>query len=130
MARRAERLKKLLAVQEQLKALHEIRHAGHLAAAVAARGEAEALAERIDAADSLSGLFPEIYHRRIGAAVDREAASLAFARKEAERVIAATLTTNLVERAWEIEARREDRIAGDRERLDLIGQSLALRATK
>jgi hypothetical protein len=130
MAKRVDRLKNLLAVQEQLKALHEIRHAGHVAAASAARAEADELSARIEAPDSLSGLFPEIYHRRIGAAVDRETEARALAKNEADRVTAATLTTNVVERAWKVEARKEERVAGDRERLDLIGQTLATRPAK
>ena len=37
MTTRVERLKKLLTLQEQLKAMHELRHAGFVAEAVAAK---------------------------------------------------------------------------------------------
>ena len=43
MATRKERLKKLVSVQEQLKALHEMRHAGFLAEAASAESEAAEL---------------------------------------------------------------------------------------
>ena len=73
MATRKERLKKLVSVQEQLKALHEMRHAGFLAEASSAESEAAELRERFDAEGSLSALFPEIYHRRIDQALMRAA---------------------------------------------------------
>jgi hypothetical protein len=122
MTTRRERLKKLVAVQEQLKALHETRHATLLSQAHEAQAEARALVERFDAADSLSGLFPDLYHRRIANAVTRQEQNLEAASQEASSIIAATARTNMIERAYKDVSRREERERGDRDRLDLIGQ--------
>ena len=122
MPTRSQRLKKLAEVQAQLKALHETRHAGHVASASRAAEEAADLVARFDATDSLSGLFPELYHNRIGKALQREQASLAAARIEAGRVATATARANRVERAWRDAARWDERTAGDRERLDMLAQ--------
>lgn len=115
-------MKKLVAVQEQLKALHETRHATLLSQAHAAEAEARSLVERFDAADSLAGLFPDLYHRRIANAVARQEQNLEAASQEASSIIAATARTNMVERAYKDVSRREERERGDRDRLDLIGQ--------
>lgn len=124
MTSRVDRLKKLLAVQEQLKALHETKHAGFIAAAAAAKRDAEELVDRFNADDLLSGLFPDVYHRRIGAALGSETANLALAREEAARIAAATARTNRVEDAYRDARRQDEREKGDRERLDIIGQRL------
>lgn len=117
---RKDRLKKLVKVQEQLKAFHETRHAGFLAAAAAAAAEARELAERFDANDALAPLFPELYNRRIAGALAREQANLESARGEAGRVVRATLLTNMVEGAYREVRRLAEREAADRERLELI----------
>ena len=106
MASRLERLKKLLAVQEQLKALHEVRHAGFVAGAAAAKQEAADLVDRFNANDSLSALFPDIYHRSIGSARAREEANRILAKDEATKLATATARTNMVERSY-----REMRLA-------------------
>ena len=64
MTDRVQRLKKLLVLQEQLKAMHEMRHAGFVAEAVAAKQEAAEIVDRFNAEDSMSAMFPELYHRR------------------------------------------------------------------
>jgi hypothetical protein len=125
MTTRKDRLKKLVVVQEQLKALHETRHATFLSAATAAEAEARQLVEHFDAADSLAGLFPDLYHRRIANAVACQEASLESARQEAVLVANATARTNMVERAYKDVRRRDDRERSDRERLDLIAQKRA-----
>jgi len=122
MSARRNRLKKLVEVQEQLKALHEARRAGFLAEAAAAEAEAQALARRFDEADSLSALFPELYHRRIAGELERRDASLENARREAGMLAAASARTNMVERAYRDASRRDERRRADRERLDLIEQ--------
>jgi hypothetical protein len=122
MAARKDRLKKLVEVQEQLKALHETRHAGFLAEAAAADEEAKALAERFDAPDSLAALFPELYHNRIAGALARREAKLDAARREAELIAMATARTNMVERAYKTARQADERQRGDRERLELIEQ--------
>ena len=113
MSTRKDRLKKLVKVQEQLKALHETRHATFLAAAGAAEAEARELVGHFDQADSLSALFPDLYHRRIVQAVVRQEANLASARQEASLIAAATARTNMVERAY-----KDVRNCDERERCD------------
>ncbi|RWC62044.1 hypothetical protein [Mesorhizobium sp.] len=122
MSTRKDRLKKLVKVQEQLKALHETRHATFLAAASAAETEAKELVGHFDQAGSLSALFPDLYHRRIAQAVVRQEANLASAKQEASLIAAATARTNMVERAYKDVRNRDERERSDRERLDLIAQ--------
>ena len=120
MTTRKERLRKLVVVQEKLKALHETRHAGFVAAANKARDEAAELANRFDADDSLAGIFPELYNRRITVALSRERISTAQASTEAGRVATATARTNMVERAYRDVRRQDERETADRERLELV----------
>jgi len=122
MTSRQDRLRKLVSVQERLKALHETRHAGFLATAAAAEAEAKELIEHFDAVGSLGGLFPELYHRRIADALGRQKQNLENARQEAVLVATATARTNMVERTYKDVRRRDERERSDRERLELIGQ--------
>lgn len=114
----AKRLKKLLAVQEKLKALHETRHATHLAAAVSAEREATEIAARADQGDSLASLFPDIYSRGVANALARAGVGRALAAEELKQVATATARTNLVERDYRDALRREERERSDRERLE------------
>lgn len=120
MHSRKDRLRKLVKVQEQLRSLHETRHATHLAKEASAKAEAAELAERFDAPEALSGLFPEVYHRRIAKALAEGEASAVLARTEAEKVATARARSNMVERAYRSERQWSDRRVADRERLDLI----------
>ncbi|WP_353644812.1 hypothetical protein [Mesorhizobium sp. WSM2239] len=120
MTTRKERLRKLVTVQEQLKALHETRHAGFVSAAAAAGHEAAELAARFDAQESMSVLFPEVYNRRIGQALARQEQNLLLAREEVDRIATATARTNMVERAYRDVRRQDDRDSADRERLEVI----------
>jgi hypothetical protein len=120
MVPRKERLRKLVKVQEQLKALHETRHAGFVSEAVAAQNEAAELVDRFDAEGSMSAMFPEIYHQRIGKALARREENEQLARTEAEKLATATARTNMVERAYRDVRRQVDRHTADRERLDII----------
>ncbi len=122
MSARRERLRKLVTVQEQLKALHEARRAGLLSEAVNADTEARALMERFDDPDSLSSLFPDLYHRRIADALTRRDVRLESAQVEAGLVAKATARTNMVERAYRDARRQDERQQSDRERLDIIEQ--------
>ena len=119
---RKDRLKKLVEVQEQLKALHEMRRAGFLARAVTAGQEAADIAARFDAPDSLSTLFPEIYQQRIAAALAERDRNLEAARLETGNLATATARTNMVERAYRDARREHERQRSDRERLELIEQ--------
>ena len=124
MTTRVERLKKLLALQEQLKAMHELRHAGFVAEAVAARQEAADIVDRFNADDSMSALFPEVYHRRIGSALTREDTNRKLAAGEAAKVATAAARTNMVERTYREARAADERERGDKERLEIIGQRL------
>ena len=114
MVTRVQRLKKLLAVQEQLKALHETRHAGHLAEAAAAAREAVEIGERADAEDSLSNLFPDLYSRSIANAVAQRTEPrpcLEEMRQIAGRQPARTLSSALPRREAAGRAEKGDRSA-------------------
>ncbi|MDQ2704340.1 MAG: hypothetical protein M3Y43_04185 [Pseudomonadota bacterium] len=124
MTDRVKRLKKLLVLQEQFKAMHELRHAGFIAEAAAAKREAAEIVDRFDAEGSMSALFPEVYHRRIGAAISREDTNRKLASGEAAKVAAATARTNMVERSYDEARAADERERGDRERLEIIGQRL------
>ena len=124
MTTRVERLKKLLTLQEQLKAMHEMRHAGFIAEAVPAKKDAVELVDRFNAEESMSALFPEVYHRRIGSALSREDANRKLATGEAAKVATATARTNMVERTFREARAADERERGDKERLDIIGQRL------
>lgn len=117
---RQRRLGKLVLVQERLKAFHEARRAGFVADAAAAEREAAELADRFDEPGSMSVLFPELYHQRIGRAVARRDTSTEKAREEAGHVATASARTDMVERAYREVIRRDDRAAADKERLENI----------
>ncbi|PWJ83706.1 hypothetical protein C7441_10898 [Pseudaminobacter salicylatoxidans] len=120
MSDRKQRLAKLVKVQRQLKALHETRHAGFLSEAAAAENEAVELVNRFDAKGSLSGMFPDVYHRRIGKAVARRQEQEELARTEAGKVAVATARTNMVERAYREVRQWDERQSADRDRLEII----------
>ena len=125
MSTRKDRLRKLVKVQEQLKALHETRHASFLAAAATAETEAKELVQHFDADQSMAVLFPDLYHRRIANALVRQEESLESARQEVGLIATANARTNMVERAYKDVRNRDERERTDRERLDLIAQKRA-----
>ena len=130
MTGRADRLKRLVRLQKQVKALHETRHATHLSQAANARQEAAELIDSLNTASPLPGLFPDLYNRRIGAAMGRETHELAQADIEAGRVATATARTNIVERAWREAFRLEERDAAEKETLESVERgALAPRGT-
>lgn len=120
---RSKRLKKLVGLQEQLKGVHEARRAGHLADAAAAECEAADIAERFDDPDSLSALFPEVYHRRASQAGEQSRRGRELAEGEARNVALAKARMNVVERAYREAMREEEREAGDKERLEIVGRA-------
>jgi hypothetical protein len=127
MTSRTERLKKLVEVQEQLKAFHEMRRATALAEAAAAGREATELAARFDAPDSLTDLFPDLYARGVERALRRQDRKLASARIEAGHVATQTARTNMVERSWRAATRADERQAEDRATLEAVERGLASR---
>lgn len=120
MATRAKRLKRLVELQGQIKALHETRRATYLSKAEAARKDAAELIESLNAASPLPGLFPDLYNRRIGEAIGREEQEKLYASQEAERVATATARTNIVERAYRDAFRLEERDLAEKEQLESI----------
>lgn len=120
MASRAQRLGKLLEVQRQMKALHEMRHATHLADAIAAAREAEEVAKRFDESNSLSALFPEVYHRRISQALAREEASRALAEQEIRNIAIAFARLDVVEKDYRAALALERRMAEEREAVEMV----------
>lgn len=125
MTSRADRLKRLTRLQEQIKALHETRHATHLSQAAAAARDAAELIESLNAASPLPGLFPDIYNRRIGAAKEREDRERLVAEQEAKNVSTATARTNIVERAYRDALRQEEREAAEKDQLEAIERTIA-----
>lgn len=121
---RKKRLAKLVTLQRQLKALHETRHSSHISDANAAQEEARQLADRLDHPDSLSALFPQLYHNRIAGAVTRREESLSKAAEEARRVATASLRANMVEEAYREVARQVDEQTADKERLENVERKL------
>ncbi len=121
---RKRRLAKLVTLQKQLKALHETRHSGYVATANAAEQEAHQLAASFDDPQSLSGLFPDIYHNRIAGAFTRRDENLVKAAQEVGRLAAASLRANMVEDAYREVARLVDEQAADKERLEIVERKL------
>lgn len=125
MANRSHRLKRLVKLQEQIKALHETRHATYIAEANAARTDATELLEALNAASPLPGLFPDLYNRRISEAFALEEHKAAQAQQEAGKVATATARTNIVERAWRDALRLEERTAAEKEQLENVERNIA-----
>ncbi|MBN9069539.1 MAG: hypothetical protein J0H60_24650 [Rhizobiales bacterium] len=127
MTSRTERLRKLVEVQERLKAFHEMRRATALSEATAAGREAAELAARFDAVDSLTDLFPDLYAKAIQRARRRQDHKLASAQIEAGHVATQTARTNMVERSWREAARADERQAEDRATLEAVERTLVTR---
>lgn len=120
MPSRLDRLQNLVAVQQQLKAFHEMRHAAHLAQAQAAAADAAEIMARAEAPDSLSTLFPDVYSRGVAGALARSQASTEQAAAEAARVATQTARTNIAERSYREARVEEERQTADKERLDAL----------
>lgn len=127
MEPRSQRLKRLVRLQEQIKSLHETRRANHLSQAAGARKDADELLEALNASSPLPGLFPDIYNRRIGAAIDREQHETENAEREAGHVAIASARTRMVEQAWREAAQLEERAEEEKERLEIVERTLGER---
>lgn len=117
---RIKRLAKLLGVHAQLKSVHETRRGGFLGAAAEAKAEAEALVRRFDEADSLSSLFPELYHARIKAAWTREAEQATLAEAEARVLAQLTLREKGIGEELARLRAAQERAATERAALDWV----------
>ncbi len=121
---RKDRLGKAVRLQEKLSRLHETRHAMHVSAANAADGEARDIAARFEAEDSLSGLFPELYHRRIALANERRIASLAGAAREASLLATARMRTDITQREYREALKAFERREEERAQLETVERGL------
>lgn len=121
---RKDRLKKVVALQEKLQRLHETKQAGHMAAAIRAATEAEEVAARFDADDSLATLFPEVYHRRIAMMNEQRAVSLAAAQVEAGRVAEAKMRAQASTRAYRDALAAFDRKVEEKQQLETLERRL------
>ena len=124
MTTRPERLKRLVKLQQQIKSLHELRHATHLAGAAAAGREAEELLVSLNSASPLPGLFSDLYNRRIGAAMGRQAREVARAETEAANVAQATARSNVVERSYRDATRLAERTQEEKDALESVERGL------
>jgi hypothetical protein len=123
MESRADRLKRLIRLQKQIKSLHQTRRANHISQANHARQDANELLQSLNNASPLPGLFPDIYNRRIGAAVDLEQRETQKANQDAANVATATVRTKIVEQAWREAAQLEERAEEEKEQLEIIERS-------
>ncbi|TKT77507.1 hypothetical protein [Aquamicrobium sp. LC103] len=124
MSARTDRLKRLVKLQKQIKALHETRRATHIAQAAAADDEARALLDSLNAASPLPGLFPDIYNRRIGSAIGRKEAHTVKAKEESGRVATARARTTMVENAYREASRLDERESAEREQIEALERKL------
>jgi hypothetical protein len=126
MASRSDRLKRILRVQEQLKAMHEMRRANALRAAREAEAEAVEIASGKDTEDTLSRLFPDLYERAIVKAHDRRDRHLESARQEARKIATETARTDRVGQDYRAALRVEERAAEERDALETVERLLGL----
>lgn len=126
MASRSDRLKRILRVQEQLKAMHEMRRANALRAAGEAEAEAVEIASGKDVDDMLSRLFPDLYERAIVRAHDRRDRHLESARQEAKKIATETVRTDRVGQDYRAALRVEERAADERSALETVERLLGL----
>ena len=121
MRTRKDRLKKLVKVQEQLKALHETRHARFLAAAAPQRPKPGNWSGISMPPIPSPACFPT---STIAASPTRWPPGSEPGKRQAggRLIAAATARTNMVERAYKDVRRQDERERSDRERLDFIAQ--------
>ena len=117
---RRDRLAKLVKLERRLKDFHETKRAGHLADANRAAEEAAAIAARIDAPDTLSNLFPDVYFRGIEIAAAAERGAMKLAEDEARHVAASTVRAGRVEEQWRAASRAVDEKSAETERQEMI----------
>lgn len=125
MSERTKRLKGLVAVQARIQSLHEARHAALLAQAHAAEREAEEIGRRSYESASLSSLFPELYSRKVGEALERRDRLRAEATGEARLAAAAGARADKLGEAYREARSAEERTLGERDRLELVEQRIA-----
>jgi hypothetical protein len=125
MEERRRRLAKLVKLQGQVKAVHEARTARHRSAAIAAGEDARAIAERAEAEDSMSSLFPDLYHTHHLRARDRQRVEDAKADREAGLAAVAGLRGDVVSRAYREVAQEIERATAEKEILEFVERGAA-----
>ncbi len=118
-ARRLKRLTKLVEVQRQIQALHETRHANHIAAATTADRDAKELIERFDDGSAMSTLFPDLYHQRISRSFSERDEYRNLAEQEAREATAATLRADRTDKARRDAGKVLEEKVEDRQRLEI-----------
>ncbi|GAB5507443.1 MAG: hypothetical protein Rhirs2KO_26060 [Rhizobiaceae bacterium] len=122
-ARRLKRLTKLVQVQRQIQALHETRHANHLANAGAAEREALELVERFDSGELAATVFPDLYHNRISGAFARRDHEKDLAHGEMKHVVSATLRADKTDESRRQAARTLEEKTEQQLRLELAARA-------
>ena len=122
-ARRLKRLTKLVQVQRQIQALHETRHANHLANSVAAEREAHDLIEQFDSGTLSSTLFPDLYHNRISNAFARRDHEHDLAQGEVGHIVSATLRADKTDKTRREAAKTFEEKSEERQRLDVAARA-------
>lgn len=122
-ARRLKRLTKLVQVQRQIQALHETRHANHLANSVAAEREAHDLIEQFDSGTLSSTLFPDLYHNRISNAFARRDHEQDLAQGEVGHIVSATLRADKTDKTRREAAKTFEEKSEERQRLDIAARA-------
>ena len=122
-ARRLKRLTKLVQVQRQIQALHETRHANHLANSVAAEREAHDLIEQFDSGTLSSTLFPDLYHNRISNAFARRDHEQDLAQGEVGHIVSATLRADKTDKTRREAAKTFEEKSEERQRLDVAARA-------
>jgi hypothetical protein len=120
MDARLKRLGKLIAVQNRLKAHHELRQAAFAREASAAQREAEQLMVCKSDPGSLFAVFPQVYDRGIEKALELRERRLAEARLEAAKVAAEIARCKLLERAYRLALRETERRESEKQALEQL----------
>lgn len=124
MQSRTRRLRQLIDLQNQIKAIHEMRHAGYLRETAAAQKEAADLMARADEGSPMADLFPDLYARRIGSALSRKDRNAELARAEAAKVASQTVRGDIVRRYYQEALQQEERVASEKEALETVSRQL------
>lgn len=124
MARESKRIARLIAVQNQLKAFHEMRHAALVRQAREAARDAEEIGARKNDGSSLAHVFPELYDRGIARSLAARDRSEAAAAAEAGKIAAQTARANMLTRAYRAASGAEERDAQEKAALESVERGL------
>lgn len=124
MARESKRIARLIAVQNQLKAFHEMQRAALLRQARAAELEAEEIGARKNDGGSLAHVFPELYERGIARSLAARDRSEVAAAAEAGKIAAQSARANMLTRAYRAASGAEEREAEEKAALESVERGL------